>query len=268
MRFRPALFLLLFPVMMFAQDVDRLVVQGRISAPVGEDVEGINIYNISSQEGTVTDKEGDFTIAVGINDRVQITALQFQSFTVIVDEGVMDVRSMNIYLNPAVNQLEEVIVRPYDLSGNIVADVRRIQTSVISPDWDLSYSTLEFDYQFSPDAQTGVQGNAAEQALGFTNVREGANVLGLVGLLFPKKKRSEKQVVTDKEVITTSLRQRYSNAYITRTFGIPEDKVNDFIYFTEDNGIDKSLLSSENEIELLEFLHRQSELYKAQVVQD
>ncbi len=143
MRFQPALILLIFPVFLFAQDIERVSVKGTITAPIGEDVEGINIYNLSSQEGTVTDAEGVFNLRVGINDRVQVTALQFQSFTVIVDRGVMDVREMNIYMNPAVNQLEEVIVRPYDLSGSIVVDVRRIQTSVVSPDWDLSYSTLE-----------------------------------------------------------------------------------------------------------------------------
>jgi hypothetical protein len=268
MRFQPALILLIFPVFLFAQDIERVSVKGTITAPIGEDVEGINIYNLSSQEGTVTDADGVFNLRVGINDRVQVTALQFQSFTVIVDRGVMDVREMNIYMNPAVNQLEEVIVRPYDLSGSIVVDVRRIQTSVVAPDWDLSYSTLEFDYQFSPDRQTGVRGNAAEEALGYSDLRAGANVLGLVGLLFPKKKKSEKQVVTEKEVITTSLRQRYSNAYMTETFGIPDEQVNDFIYFTEENGIDKNLLISENEIQLLEFLHRQSELYKARVVED
>jgi hypothetical protein len=55
---------------------------------------------------------------------------------------------------------------------------------------------------------------------------------------------------------------------MTETFGIPDEQVNDFIYFTEENGIDKNLLISENEIQLLEFLHRQSELYKARVVED
>ena len=248
-----------------AQGVERVVIQGQITAPTGEDVEGINIYNVSDQKGTITDKEGKFELAVAKNDRIQVTALQFQSFTVIVDDGVMEVRKLTVYMNPAVNQLEEVIVRPYDLLGNVTADVKRIQTSVISPDWDLSYETLEFDYEFAPDALTGVRGNAAEEALVYSNLRAGADVVGLVGLLFPKKKKTEKQVVTDKDVITTALRQRYSNAYITETFGIPSDKVNDFIYYTEEEGIDSNLLKDANEIQLLEFLREQSVKYKLQL---
>ena len=61
-----------------------------------------------------------------------------------------------------------------------------------------------------------------------------------------QKKKSEKQVVTEKEVITTSLRQRYSNAYMTQTFGIPEEQVNDFIYFTEPIFKSKSISSGQS----------------------
>ncbi|PQB03743.1 carboxypeptidase-like regulatory domain-containing protein [Aureitalea marina] len=265
MRLTITILFLFFSGLVLSQEIDRVTIQGQITAPTGEDIEGISIYNISDQEGTITDKDGKFELAVAKNDRVQVTALQFQSFTVIVDEGVIEVRKLTIYMNPAINQLEEVIVRPYDLLGNVTADVKRIQTSVISPDWDLSYSTLEFDYQFTPDALTGVRGNAAEEALGYSDLRAGADVIGLVGLLFPKKKKTEKQVATDKEVITTALRQRYSNAYITQTFGIPSEKVNDFIYFTEEEGIDQNLLKDANEIELLEFLRTQSIKYKSQL---
>lgn len=260
---RLLLFLGLLAVLspLHAQEIDRVVIEGTIKAPVGEDVEGINVYNVSSQKGTVTSQTGQFQLEVAENDRVLITALQFQEFTVIVDKGVVETKNMGIYLNPAINQLEEVIVRPYDLSGNIVADVKRIKTSVITPEWDLSYEALEFGYKFAPDRQTSIRGNVAEEALNH-NPQTGANILGLVGLLFNKKKSSTREIFTSKEMVTKALRQRYSNAYITETFAIPSVYVNDFIYFAEEKGIDAQLLKSENEIELLEFLRKQSEQYK------
>lgn len=256
--------LFILPFFCMAQQIERVNISGTITAPPGEDVEGINVYNTSSQKGTITTEDGSFSIAVAENDRVQVTALQFQSFTVIIDKGVVDSRTMGIYLNPAVNQLEEVIVRPYDLSGNIIADVRRIKTSVISAPWDLSYETLEFDYEFDPDALSQVSGNAAEEALGYSDVRAGANVLGLVGLLFPKKKKSQQEVVEDKEVMTNAIRRRFSNNYINETFGIPNERVNDFIYYVEEKGIDPTLMKSSNEILLLEYMREQSVLYSAQ----
>jgi len=244
--------------------VDRVLGKGTIKAPVGEDVEGVNIYNRSAQKGTITDAEGAFELEVGVNDRVQVTAIQFQSFVIIVDEGVVENKRMSIYLNPSVTQLDEVIVRPYDLTGNIYVDVARIKTSDVLPEWDLSYETLEFGYVFEPDQYTSYQGNAAEEALNNEGVTNGANIGALIGLLF-KKKKPVREVLVSREAITTALRQRFSNSYIMETFGIPEDKVNDFIYFTEDNGVQPAWLRSENEMILLDYMYLQSEKYKEQI---
>ncbi len=248
----------------FAQQIERVAIRGQITAPVSEDVEGINIYNISSQQGTVTDEEGYFDLEVAENDRVLVTAVQFQSFTIIVDEGVVDSRKMNVYLNPSVTQLDEVIVRPYDLSGNIVADVSRIRTSEAGPGISYTYESREFGYEFAPDQYTTYQGNAAEEALNNEGVTNGANIGALIGLLF-KKKKPVREVVLNKEAVTVALRQRFSNNYISTVFGIPSEKVNDFIYFAEENGIEPQWLRSENEIILLDFLYSQSEKYKTQI---
>jgi hypothetical protein len=247
------------------QEIDRIGIEGTITAPKGDDTEGVTIYNVSSQKGTVTDEEGKFTLEVAENDRVFITALQFQSFTVIVDEGVITHQRMNIYLNPAVNQLEEVIVRPYDLTGNIIADLKRIKTANTTVNWDLSYEALEYGYEFSADENTKVDGNAAQEALGTSGLQNGVNFISIFGLLFPKKKKHTGEVRLNSELITNALRQRYSNRFIEEKFGIPNEKVNEFIYFTEDRGIPVHLLKAENELELLDLLYQSSTDYKSQI---
>jgi hypothetical protein len=252
----------------FAQEIDRFEINGKISAPQGEDIENVNVYNISSQLGTASNKDGEFTLEVAENDRIQITALQFQSFTVIVDKGVIDKKRMAIYLNPAVNQLEEVIVRPYDLSGNIIADLNRIKTSTLNPGWDTSYTTLEFGYEFSDDQYSSIDGNKAEEAFYNGQKQAGLNFVGMGNLLFSKKRKTETSKIANKEVIIRALRQRFSNAYISEEFNIKDKNVNDFIYFLEESGIDQNLLLAKNELLLLDFLNRQSTLYKQQFGED
>ncbi len=101
---------------------------------------------------------------------------------------------MNIVMNPSINQLDEVVVRPYDLSGNINVDVKKIHTYTVNKDWDFTYENLEYGYHFEPDDKTKIAGNAAEEALHGNTLTNGANILGIlsgaVGLLFPKKKKS------------------------------------------------------------------------------
>lgn len=252
-----------------AQEIIRVSIQGKISAPLDEDVESISIYNISSQKGTITNEVGEFELEVAENDRIQITALQFQSFTVIVDKGVIESKRLAIYLNPSVNQLDEVIVRPYDLSGNIIADLNRIKTSAYNPDWDLRYETLEFGYEFSDDQYSSIKGNKAEEAYHNGQEQYGGDLIGLaaglVSLFIPKSRKKQDPNIPEKSVLTTALRQRFSNAYISEHFDIPEEKVNDFIYFIEDSGINSNLFKAENELLLIDYLTIQSVIYRSQI---
>jgi CarboxypepD_reg-like domain len=249
--------------------VERVAIQGEIIVPKGDEREGINIYNVSSQKGTVTDAEGKFSLEVAANDRVLITAIQFQSFTVIVDEGVVGKKMMRVFMNPAINQLDEVVVSPYDLSGNINVDVKRMKV-YNSPNYDLSYETLNYDYEFTQDRQSSIEGNAAEDALNSEGMQNGLNFISIFGVLakaiFPAKERKNStQSLNNGQVIFTALQQRYSQQYYAETFGIPIEKVDDYIYFASENAITPHLLKSKNEIELLQVLFEQSILYKARL---
>jgi hypothetical protein len=265
-----------FSITVFSQEVERIKISGKISASKGEDVEGINIYNNSSKIGTITSVSGEFEISVAENDRLFFSAMQFQNFTVIIDQGILESKSMHIMLNPVINQLDEVLIRPYDLSGNIVADVKRINVTSVSNEFDLSYKTMEFEYEFAPDNQTSIKGNKAEDAYFNGQFREGANFIGLAGLLVSafvpinkskskSKPSNKREVISEVDMVTNAVQHRFGVAYLTENFNIPEDKVNEFIYFVEDNGIDKDLLRPENELLLIEFLGEQSEDFLKQI---
>ncbi len=252
---------------LFAQDIERVQVKGKIHVPYGDDAEGINVYNVSSQKGTITNADGTFEIAIAENDRVQITALQYQTFTVVVDEGVVAKKQMNIVMNLSINQLDEVVVRPYDLSGNINVDLKKIPTYIVKKDWDLSYENLEYGYQFEQDDKTAIAGNAADEALHGNTLTDGANIIGLLAgalsLLIPKNnKASPVETLETASTLNTNLQQRFSRNYINTTFGIAEEKAVDFLYFAQENGMDLSLLKPENEMYLIEFLFSKSSEYK------
>lgn len=255
--------------MLFAQDeIVRTKISGKIHVPEGDDAEGISVYNISAQKGTITDNSGKFDLDLGENDRVRITALQYQSFTVVVDKSVIEKKKFNVYLNQAINQLEEVVVRPYDLSGNINVDVRKIPTYAIGKDWDLSYGNLEYGYHFEQDSKTAIAGNAAEEAINSRALKNGADVIQILGgvanLLFPRgKELTAVQKQESRSLVSNNMQQRFSKEFITANFDIPEDKAVDFLFYAQENGLDKSMLRAENEMELMEFLMAKSEEYKA-----
>ena len=260
------LFVVISPIL-FAQDIERVKVEGKIHVPKGEDAEGISVYNISAQKGTVTDADGVFEIAVAENDRLQIFALQYKTFIVVMDKGVVDKRKLNIFVNPAITQLEEVVIRPYDLSGNVRADIEKIQTYYISKDWDLSYKSMEYEYNFKRDQSSEIQGNAAEEALNSNHLTNGLNFVSILGgvsnLLFPKdKKLNTEEQVKSNEALSNNVQQRFNREFIHDNFDIPREKAYDFLFYAQENGLDERLLKPENEMQLMEFLHEKSKEYK------
>ena len=84
----------------------------------------------------------------------------------------------------------------------------------------------------------------------------------LIQLFLPKRKRSVQELVNLRRDLANVLLERYTHDYFVETFGIPFDQVNDFVFFTEENGLTASMLKPANEIELLAYLFEQSETYK------
>lgn len=249
-----------------AQQLERTSVKGVMVASSDEALEGIHVYNITSEKGTVTNEEGAFSINVASQDRLQITSIQYQSFTVVVTAAAIAEGTLKIYLNPYINTLDEVLLSPYNLTGDLEADAQRMEVVAV-PDIELSYDA---DADFAPDRFSRIQGNAAQEALGYGNMANGLNIKGLVELLikviFPKKKKQPIQSVDPLEEslgMVRKLQTKYSGTYYTETFGIPAEKVDDFIYFAKENAVTKNMLEPGNEMELLKTLFEQSERYKA-----
>ena len=263
------IYFLLFTVIVFGQEVERVQIQGQITADSNEMVEGIHIYNISSQKGTVTNEEGAFTIAVAENDRLEITAIQFVGYKVIVSEKIVERKTLVLYLNPAINKLDEVELKNHDLTGDLKEDVANIETFKIDTDFDLSYSDYD-DYEFAPDGQTAIEGNAAEKALGVQPMQNGFNFVALgvlaAKLIFgpPKKKPIPITIDRSRDAQMTLLKNKFDDTTLKENFGIAAEETVDFRYFLLESYIPSSYLLPENQLLLFEYVTKQSELYTKQ----
>lgn len=253
-----------------AQDIKRIEVQGQITAPSDSDVEGVTIYNNSSNKGTITGVNGDFKLEVAVNDEVVISAIQYATFKIKVDQKTIDKKKLGIYLNPVVNELTEVTVRKYDLTGNLIVDVGAIKTVDLDTEWDIAYETMEFDYEFTPDKWSSIQGNFAESAFYNGQQQYGANLMGGIGLLAAiifNKKADKSFIIKPRnpEKMVADIRERFRHQDLRTTFKIPEGKEDDFLYYLEGNGLTNELLLEQNELILFTFLEENAIAYVKQI---
>lgn len=247
-------FLLIFlclTVMVQAQQLARTMIDGQIIVPVEDDPGGIVVYNKTAQRGTVTSETGTFDIAVARNDELVIQSLQFAPITVIVDAGIVNSGRMSITLRETVNILEEIIVRPYDLTGDIVADVNRVQT--IDP---VPFTGGQIQAEDNaPDRYTTPENIAVDDM----RWRYGLNFVNIFKAIFDKK--------DDKIELTTEqeLSAMYSNEFFQQNLNIKRENISAFMDYVAENGLTKPMLEQGNELALIQFLLQQRDKFRASI---
>jgi hypothetical protein len=241
-----------------AQDVQRIEVNGRIIVD-SPDIEGVTVFNASSNKGTITDGEGKFSILVTLNDRLEFSALQFENFVVVITQDIIDSKALTVVLVEEVNKLPEVIILPYGLTGNLTVDAIRAKT--FNPNLDALYFGLDNldKIDFTDDYISGVR-NTAMPDNRFYYAADAIKIIGLLvkPLFKSKKNRDEAKVASDRDIV-----EKYSPEYLMDKLNIPKHQMNEFIYFVEDSGIDKTLLEDGKELQFLDYIIKKSKEFQA-----
>ena len=240
-----------------SQTIERIEISGKIVVS-SDDLEGITVYNTSANKGTITDENGLFKIKVALNDIIEIRSLQFQDFTVTIDNNIIKSKKMTVFLVEEINKLDEIVILPYDLTGNLLVDIESVKT--FNPSLDAIYFGVANmnDFEFPDDYKSKVV-NIAMPGTG-NNIRYGTDIIGLVDLFIrPIFKSNKNDKNTSSTISYDELTDHYSANFLIENFNIPENKVEAFMSYVEAEGIDYSLLNSGKEFQLLEFISQKSQ---------
>ena len=262
MKNRLLIILTFFTLSIYSQDIERITVNGKIVV-LSDDKEGVTVYNSSSNKGTTTDVNGNFTIKVALNDVVEFGALQFKDFSVIISDKIISSKQMTVILVEEVNKLDEVVLLPYGLTGNLNADLDNVRT--YNSNLDAIYFGLDHieDFEFTADYKTRVE-NPSFDAY-HPRVENMLNIVNVAGFLISQvvdlnKKTSKKK----QQFKTTPFRKaldQYSINFIHTNFNIPLNKVDAFIDYVEIEGVNEELLKENKEIQLLERITQLSKTF-------
>lgn len=248
----------------FSQDINRISINGKIIVST-EDKEGVTVYNSSSNKGAVTDKDGYFKINVALNDVIQFGALQFQDFTVKISDKIINSKRLTVILVEEVNKLDEVILLPFDLTGNFNADLENVRTYNVSLD-DVYFGLDHIeDFEFSADYKTKADNLAFNEYN--PSVENMLNLVNIAGFLLKQvvnvdtdKSRTKKAQKLKRTPFKKAL-DAYSMNYIHTNFNIPTDQVEAFTDYVEKKGVDESLFKEDKEMQLLERISQLSKSF-------
>ena len=121
------LLLLFFPCFVFSQFVPRQILRGKIVSD-SIAVERVTVYNSSSNVSAVTDDFGKFTIYARAKDTLVFSSVALDSKRLILEETDFTFEVLKIKLEVSINVLDEVIISPIKLTGNLASDSKKIKT--------------------------------------------------------------------------------------------------------------------------------------------
>jgi len=121
-----AIFLLLIAsTVVWSQDIP--TINGKVLNDANDRVlENVHVVNLNSVVGTVTDSEGKFTIKASVNDTLYFSYLGFKSIRVRVNNDWLKFGDIKIKMTELGIALEEVVIRPVQLTGYVEVDAKII----------------------------------------------------------------------------------------------------------------------------------------------
>jgi len=228
----------------------RLNLEGKVGTTEDIDVEGINVFNLSTSKGTVTNLLGEFQIVVGLNDTLSISAIHIKETTLVIGAEQMKNKKIVINLSEKMNQLSTVTLRR-GLTGNIESDANIIPT--VQP---ITATSMRL-----PNADLPKLSQSQRQL--YTATTGPVDVL--VNALSGRTKMLKKQIELEKiAVLTLALLDKFPETYFTDALKIEKLEVYSFIFFCEDDPNYQNVMK-QNSMAIIEFLERKSVEYKLQL---
>ncbi|MBT8299483.1 MAG: carboxypeptidase-like regulatory domain-containing protein [Maribacter sp.] len=219
-----------------------------VNAQSDRPLESVHIVNLNKVLGTITNPKGEFSISAAVNDTLYFSYLGFKSQKIRVTNDMFKFKDTKIALTELAYALEEVIVRPYQLTGYLEIDVKNIP---INTAYQYSISGLNVGYEAgkkNPSAVTKVLGAILNPA-------------DLLRNLFGKKPNQMRKLrqIKEDDAIRDLLASKFDRETLTELLQIEKMDIDDIL---NNCSYSKSFITTANDLQILDAISNCYEEFK------
>lgn len=219
-----------------------------VNAQSDRPLESVHIVNLNKVLGTITNNKGEFSISAAVNDTIYFSYLGFKSQKIRVTNDMFKFKDTEIALTELAYALEEVIVRPYQLTGYLEIDVKNIP---INSGYQYSISGLNVGYEAgkkNPSAVTKVLGAILNPA-------------DLLRNLFGKKPNQMRKLrqVKEDDAIRDLLASKFDRETLIELLQIEKMDIDDIL---NNCSYSKSFITTANDLQILDAISSCYEEFK------
>lgn len=221
------------------------------------DVENIHIINASSRKFTTTTNSGTFIIPVKYGDTLKLTSVRYKAKDVLISRKVIKDKSITVYLEENINELDEVIVGKI-LTGDLGSDI-------LNSDFkrDIDFYDLGLPgYTGKPLTQS--ERRLAEADAGkmfYVGLGAGVNFHKLLNAISGRTKMLKERVRLERNTeLMNSIKDRLSKDFFSE-HPLDEQHIKDFFYFCSEDEDFEERCRGRSDFEIFEFLKEKYDVY-------
>lgn len=234
-----------------AQTLFSKQIEGRVYSESG-DVAATHVLNITSDRASITDIDGFFSIAAKLNDTLVFSAIQYKRKTMVVTRNVLESKMLYVPLEDALTELDEVIVMPYNLSGDMTLDLDRMEIEPV-----VTASTLGL-----PNAYVKIP-TQAERELFAATANPFMSFDPLINAITGRTKMLKERIARNKKYSRTlRVRAFYADSLYETELKIPEDNIAEFMHFCEVDPDFQTVVDTHDRFKIWEFMRTKSLVYR------
>ena len=220
-----------------------------VNAQTGFPLESVHVVNLNKLVGTITNPKGEFSITATVNDTLYFSFLGFKSQKIRITNDMYKFKNTKISLTELAYALEEVIVRPFQLTGYLEIDVKNLP--IKNKAYQYSISGLNVGYEAgkkNPSAVTKVLGAILNPA-------------DLLRNLFgrkPNQMRKLRQIKQDDQ-IRDLLASKFDRETLTELLQMEKMDIDDIL---NNCSYSKSFITTANDLQILDAISSCYEEFK------
>jgi len=216
----------------------------------------INVINISTYKATISQKDGKFQISAKVGDSILISSIQYNAVKFVV-KSEFKIQPIKIPLKLKVTELENVDIYSIGLSGDLEKDAQHIR---IDETIDLNFSMRDLANAYDPEISARPEFTLRNIALEqnqpnlATNVNFIAIAAGLISLFKSKKGKPTKKIRDVENQYNSGISKLEDLEFYKSFLAIEKENIEEFIVFTNQNGLQEFLKTNPSEMDLIQFL--------------
>ena len=250
-------FLFLITSSLIAQKLPREVLYGQLIAD-STGVDNVLVTNKTAKLAVYSRNDGTFQIHVRMKDTLVFSSLNFPPQSLILNEADLKLNVLKIKIESRPNQLDEVVINPNALSGNLKKDNENIKITQLKPEID---NLLAIAILYEDDEQSSPENKLMP---GYLDSQYMMDFQAIGVKLIRSLKNSEAKRTKNKDISSFSVivQNRFSDEFFRNNFKMDKKQTQAFLIFCESDPQAKALTANGNDFELIEFLMLKKQEYK------